>query len=329
MPKTTLRLGFVIGFLGAILAAEIAVRIATPILARPLAWYAQQAQVKADDLSDHAGEVDWAPVVFVGSSSTRDAFDPSLFRQLTGCDLDAYNAGLTGLRPRALEHFLSEWVLPMARPRVVVYGFTTNAINVDGSDEFWNRYREAAAVRTGRVAEFSRTLARLSALWRYRATIRDPVYLKPTLDRILPWSEPIEPWKELVDGYADPGRSPYHLGTFTMEHFEPSEVEARAFSAVLDTSIQSGAETWAVLMPTSPDYRRSHDRARVTFRDAANMLERRVRASGARFLDLAEVVPPEGFQDAMHVNTDGAGIVTMSIVEAMGDICGRLQWTGR
>lgn len=326
LGKNALRL--TMGMAATMAVAELFARLGAPVLSRPLAWYAQQAQVKADDLERNSGTPDWASVVFVGDSTIRDAFDPELFGQVSGCGLTAYNAALTGLRPRAMEHWVRQWVLPRAAPRLVVVGVTTSDLSIAGSDDFYDRYSRAPAVQEGPLAEASRALARYSAVWRYRAILRDPVYWKPAIARLMPGMEANEPWERFRSGYADPGNAPYSVGGFTMADFQASPTEADALGRTLRLLADSGVDTWAVLMPVSPDYVVLHAGGERGYREALERIRRIASTAGVRIIDLSALGGREAFQDPMHLNTDGSRRATLALMDALGDVCSRARGPG-
>jgi hypothetical protein len=141
MPRTqrstsALRLASAVGVLaaGAVAAAEAFVYLAAEHLPEPSLWHDTLADLKYEQMRRLAlrGGVD---VVFAGDSQMNFAVQPQLFEQECA-GVTAFNAALYRAMPRVQLDWLERVVLPLLRPRLVVYGIGGHVLNDRGVTHF-------------------------------------------------------------------------------------------------------------------------------------------------------------------------------------------------
>ena len=308
--------------LAVVVAAEGLVRSLVPFLPRPISWYSQEAQVKADDIAAMARAGVSPDVLFIGSSTVRAAFDPQVFVEQAGCPIVAYNAGLTGLRPRALEHWVG-WTLARIAPRQVVIGITTAELRAEGSDAFWGRYSAAAAAREDLGTRLTRRIETQSTLLRYRGVLRNPIYLRPAVDQLM-GRPAFMPWENFTAGYRPPGSQAFTMGQFDLREATISEREIAARVRAMEIIGNSGAHLVVVNMPVPPEYTVRHVGGAAGYRAIVAASMDRARELGAEVIDLGAMGDARLFEDPLHVNNEGSRMATI-LVAAQLDLCGKAR----
>jgi hypothetical protein len=111
----------------AVLLAELVLRLTAVRDAMPIRTHLHEpgVVVRMQTLDALTRQVPNIDVLFIGSSIVRCNIRPLLFDQLLrrrGVGVVSFNAGMSGLWPRAVDLYAQQLWLPRARPRVVVQG---------------------------------------------------------------------------------------------------------------------------------------------------------------------------------------------------------------
>ena len=295
-----------------VLASDLAVGLAQPLLPRPLSWYSYWAQTKADEMSQmqrNGAEID---LVFVGSSVVIAALNPEVFTESSACELTAYNGAIAGATMRGLDHWTETIVVPSLNPSTVVIGVTSRDISTE-SGFFADAYFSSSALREDLGARFDRTIARFSNIVRYRSVLRDPSRLKANLDRMR--GAPQESWDTTVLGWrASPANVGYTLGNFRQAEadLELGTSQIEALEALVDGLLDQGILVVLVDMAVSDDYPRLRHPA-GTYPDYQEDLRNLAERMQADYVDLTEFDDQGLFVDPLHVNIEGSMLETRKL----------------
>jgi hypothetical protein len=156
-----------------VLLAEAAVRLAAPVLPRPLDWSDGTAQAKVDEMNSlkrHGG----ADVVFAGTSQMMLGVDPVQFQQNDPQHRSDFNAALGAGTPQLMERWLLDQVVPRLHPKVVVWGLSTLDFSQEKRNPALVAYNQARATRPGWLGALDRFGERHSRLLYYRPVLRVP-----------------------------------------------------------------------------------------------------------------------------------------------------------
>jgi hypothetical protein len=165
----------------ALLAAELATRIAAPWLREPEVWSNPEANAKWHQMSEleHHGGAD---TVFVGSSLVGVGVDPAQYGSTRASARPDYNAALLSSSIGEQTVWLQEFVVPFLHPKAVVIGVSWRELNandpsLDQADAIFPTIPEVrhALGRESTIEKAERLARSASYLFRYREVLRDPV----------------------------------------------------------------------------------------------------------------------------------------------------------
>ena len=165
----------------ALLAAELATRVAAPWLREPVVWENPEANAKWHqmiDLEHHGG----ADTVFVGSSLVGVGIDPAQYGTTRHSARPDYNAALLSSSLGEQAVWMQTFVVPFLHPATVVIGVSWRELNandpsLDAADKVFPTALEVrhAEGRESTVEGVERFLRSASYLFRYREVLRDPM----------------------------------------------------------------------------------------------------------------------------------------------------------
>jgi hypothetical protein len=158
-------LSVVLGIAVTLVAAEGLVRTLDDRLPTGTQWPTVETDVKFHRLS----EVPEADVVFLGSSITEAAIDPSAFVQESSAE-SAFNSGLPFSTPFSNEWWLKEVVLEIVEPDLVVIGLTPWSGGSGASGDGLLQGLRSAPTNSGRNWSALLEKAGLLSEWDARAT---------------------------------------------------------------------------------------------------------------------------------------------------------------
>jgi hypothetical protein len=157
------------------LLADLAVRLAEPHLAQPVAWPTPELQDKYDGVTKLAPGHHVRTVLF-GDSMMDAGGDPALMHQVPGI---TYNASLAGETLGTIATWATNVVVPRLHPTTVVLGFNINALNpnIPGLANSQKTYKSSRVAEVagggGDIADHLDNFLRDHvALYEYRSVLR-------------------------------------------------------------------------------------------------------------------------------------------------------------
>lgn len=312
---------------GALLAAEIAVRLWTPRANfRDWSYWEIEHKVRAmDRLTKRRG----ASVVTIGSSAIQTAVNPELLSELLGSDRPAFNAALNGITARTMEAWTRDVVLPRLRPDTVVIGvdsITFNDNSVTGAAIFDRLVGSRPYARLIDEGSLTRRvlyrLERVSFLVRYRRFFRRPARQGMA--------------KKNKSHVSDLGfllfakvfhQRPYQVRDRQIEiwrkalfDYEAGGQERAALDRLIDDMRARGVKVLLVKMPVSPDWIGMHPRGAEDFARFEHVLEAFVRERDVPYADLwSRFTTLDDFADPIHVNGAGQERFTRMLADLLAD----------
>lgn len=302
--------------------AEVAVRVAEPILPDPIEWNSAEAQVRIDQLDRYGDTID---TLFVGTSMVMQGVDPTVINQVT--HRHAYNAGQPAQVPTAVEIWVDE-LLERTSPDVVVWGMSSLAFNQNrtGSDAT-EALRDALALKDGFLGDLDRWMAQRSALVRQRENLRQP---RDVLEAMAGQGASGD-LARVIKETSELGQRTRHtpavnpterarVADVLLVDWAWSEEQADAVVRVADRLAEEGIALVFVLMPVPDRYIELHPHGVADFTEAMDKIE----ALGER-LDVPVIDGVTGltdndlFVDYTHLSESGAiefsGVVAEELVD--------------
>lgn len=329
-PRSSLRrLGrSAVAVVAVVVLAEAGVRALEPYLPAPEVWADEATAVKAAQL-DRVHEHGCADVVFVGSSMTRDALDPGAFRAADPAQRVAYNAALDAASPELVERWLTDQVLPRARPALVVIGLASFDLNDNAkiTAAALDAYSSAPYSARGAANALQRWFTRHVALVRNRPALRSPEALGHALSLWRDGRRAPRPSAEGIpdllaaDGHGLSRRAlEYHGGSGVaafvrrelLNDFDIGGRQLAALRSTLEHLHESGVEVALLPLPVTDDYVALHPAGAADQADFLAALHEVAAETGVAVLD-APPLPVEDFADTHHLNGAGADALSAAL----------------
>lgn len=297
-------LRFVLGLLLTLTAVESAVRQLSAELGDPRPWPSIETQVKADHLSSPERD---PQVVFLGTSITEAAIDPTLFA--SKLNIESYNAALPFSTPVSLRYWLEEFVLTQLSPHTVVIGLPRWGAPATAQEDPIQRGLSEVVERTASVAGRSALLSR-------RQQIRElpDVLIQP--------EPPTDLWTEAghqtlyYDG-ADAARRGVVEGSAFDSSFSGDQVDA--LEAMVDLIRTRGIRPVFLLEPG--DCPPSLTSCPASESLAVQQVETLSRDLNVPLIDGAEFVAQDDwYADSVHFNRTGTRAFTLFMVDRLGGL---------
>lgn len=293
----------------ALLASELILRLAQPLLPTPLNWYSAWAEEKASRVEELEADMD---VVFLGDSSTMAALDPNIFTATDRCQRTAFNGGI----PVATPEMMADWyerVFAVKSPGWVVVGLTSRVL-LDGDSA---PYFDALAVRRDPMGVVTRAVADYSVLIRLRGSLRDP---QRWISR---HSAPQPNGPEQMDNW---GWTPRPRATY--QAFEEPRVDSalpngqiQVLAAMASQLQRDGTHVTFAWLPITEDWYNNMPRGRPDWVDHGRQVAELAHMSGSDFIDLSDLNTKEFFIDPLHLNAKGAVEITTRLAGTMSQQC--------
>jgi hypothetical protein len=245
----------------------------------------------------------------------------------------AHNVALGGGGQTTLqERWLLEEVVPRTHPDSIVWGVSSLDFNASRRAATIDRYDAARATRTGFFGAADRALAEVSALARFRNTLRDPYAMTQVLsgevNRRTLADRP--PARAITFDYVRPPLSPQRLARMRrteaafardvqLRAFRVGREEVAAFRRTLRGLRRDDVSPAVVLMPVTQEYIDAHPRGERDFDRWKRIVTRVAREEGVLLLDDTNAVPEAGFRDLEHLDVPAARDYSASVNARLRD----------
>lgn len=325
-PRILTSLLIVVAFVG---ASELVVRAAAGRLRDPLLWPDWEAQNKVammDLLRDRGG----ASVVFVGSSMINAAADPDLITQRLHLRRPVFNAALNGSGMRAFELWTRKVVVPKLRPKVVVLGFNSEALNDHGlqQETFYGKMigSPLGGGLDGRgsvLDQLESWLVSRSYLVRYRSELRRPRDALIGEDRGKTTSRVnrlgrLDAIKAFQSRRYSPGRD-RQVAAWDKVFFDytPGGRQLETLDLLVRDLTAHGIRVVIARMPVTADATALHPRGVEDQERFDRVLEDFVAGHQVEFFDAGKAVgtSTDLFVDPFHLNTEGSRRFSIEVAE--------------
>ena len=308
---------------GLLVLAEVGARGLAPYVPEPLLWTDESTQVKVaqlDRIEDDEGCVD---VAFVGNSMTRDAVDPATFSEADPQERSAYNAALDAATPALLERWALDEVVPRVDPGTVVVGVSSFDLNDNAriGETALDSYASATLSRDDLFGRLQAPLVERSALFEYRAELRDPKVLWESLGRLRRGEDEPRLSADGIDGVIGPDgeglsrRQLRYVRAVSLQRFVQTELlndfavggeQTDAARALLDGLRERGVEPVLVALPVTEDYVGLHPHGEADFARFLETAETLADETGATYVDAHDWAASDDlFADTHHLNGEG------------------------
>lgn len=327
------RLGRMLAALLAVLVlAEAAVRALEPYLPAPEVWADEATAVKVAQLDriDGEGCVD---VVFAGSSMTRDALDPGVFRGTDPTGRRAYNAALDAASPELIQQWLTDQVVPRAHPALVVIGLASFDLNDNAriTTAALDAYTAAPYSARGLTNGLQRWFTRNLALVRQRPALRSPEAVGRALSL---WRDGRRAGRPdaagipdllAADGHGLSRRALEYRGDRGVQAFVRRELlndfdiggrQVDALRATIEQLRAAGVDVALLPLPVTDDYVSLHPAGAADQAEFRRALDAVAEATGVAVLD-TPVLPVSAFADTHHLNGTGADVLSAALPELL------------
>jgi hypothetical protein len=313
-------LGVAIGALVVLLLAEGAVRVIEPRLPEPPDWFSPSAArlVREMDRAEARGVTGGLTVA--GSSMAGRGLIPDVLAEGVPDGRPPHSAALSGGGQTTLQaRWLLEEVVPRTHPDSVVWGISSLDFNAARRADTIGRYDGARATRRGFFGGADRTLAKVSALARDRAALRDP-YL---MSQVLTGTD---------ESDALPLRAPPNAITFSLGYkrlppaklarmrreeaafaknvqlrdFRIGRAEVDAFRRTLRGLRRASVRPAVVLMPVTQQYIDAHPHGERDFDHWVRVVTRVARQEHVLLVDESRAMPVSAFRDLEHLDLPAA-----------------------
>lgn len=332
------RLWLAAGILIVVLGAEVGARGVAPYLPPPARYGDAATAVKVAQLDRGEASNRCTPVVVVGNSMARDAIDPTIVSgELPGSPA-TYNAALDAANPALLRRWLSDEVLPRARPRLVVAA--VSSLDLNGASKAGTAaltaYNGAPATAAGTIGRLGSWFDSRSVFMQHRRTLADATIWAPTLEHLrtgTPTAAPDEDRLATVIGPDGAGRSrrrsSYVPQNSAVRAFVQQQllndftIDATTTESLIDLvqSIQAHDDTAVVLvaLPVTDEFIGLHPRGAADFDEYLAVMRRVATATSVPFVDLHAGALPAHFADTHHLNGVGATALSTALAARLRD----------
>jgi hypothetical protein len=303
--------------------ADLGVRTRTSAIPAPTRWLGPEMALKEQQI-DALQRDGGASTIFIGSSNVDAGVDPSALTAVRG-PRPAYNAATGAASIAMIDFWARNVAISRLRPDVVIVGLTSRELNQNDPEQqrLEREFEDAPAVKHLRGAESileraERRLEGVSALFRYRAVLRDPRYARALVG--IAGHRTATTYGETVAGdgqygafaderYVPSGVIEHLFRSRAVNRYEIGDSQRSTLRALLRFINAHGARAVVVNMPVTADYVRFHPNGRRDYDRATATMSGEAALAGARFVD-AGVWPDELFADPGHLNRAGAKRLT-------------------
>ncbi|MBI2705406.1 MAG: hypothetical protein HYX32_08980 [Actinobacteria bacterium] len=301
--------------------AELAARALSPFLPEPKLWADDATTVKVAQLEARAGTC--TDLIVAGNSMGRDAFVPAVFSAADPARRTAWNASLDAASPPLLRRWLTEVVVPRARPATVVLTLASLDVNANSkaARSVRDSYDSAPLSRPGLWGKVEATVVGSSALLQRRTELRQPSLLWDALGRARSGQRPATldasglPGVLGADGEGLSRRplrytgSPASKAFLTGQLLNDYQLDAGLLTAEADLvrALQgAGVSVVLLVLPVTDDYAALHPGGKEQFDAFLALARSTATATGVPFIDLARGTAADRFADTNHLNAAGA-----------------------
>lgn len=323
-------------FLGAIAAvttAEVVGVVTDGGRRKPLLWHDLLTERKHAQMCALAAR-GGADVVFIGCSHTVLGIDAEIVSEHGPATArPAFNAALYRAMPQTSAHWLESVVLPLLRPRLVIWGLSPLHFNDNGvlHREIWEKYSRAPAHRAQRPASWAKEVFRRSTVARlpvmltagrrretlasFRAGLSDLTGGRFSVSTI-----PGELGSRGLGNktehfsYATTDRQRYVIEVEALGDYRDAGVQAGHVESGIQSCRRAGAEVVLLRMPMTDDVLAGFVDGRSTVDDADRRLAARAADWGVPVLDVTKVVGENSnFADFVHLNGVGRRLFSIAV----------------
>lgn len=306
---------------------ELGARAVAERLPDPLEWHSYEVQRKVEQIDGRREQ--GADVVFLGTSMVNAAVIPSVFEDVAGGGVTAYNAGLSSSIPRLTEPWALEVVLPRLRPRLVVIGVSSLDLTDAGvaRTAFFDAFLDSAGGRQvlGRerlLDRADRWLRDRSALWRHRAELRVP---RLAIDAVRGREPPVDEVAGSIDDGGWVGNlagqrfedRPQRDGIAGVSVWSLGTEDPAALRRLVAGIRDGGATPVLVKMPVTDEYVAFHPNGERDYAAFEHAIGELASDEEVALLDLAWSRDTALFADELHLNRAGAVELTTRLAEAL------------
>lgn len=286
----------------------------------PVVWGSRTLDAKVDQIEalSAQGGVD---VVFIGSSIVDVGIDPAKFVQRSSWAESAYNASVSAASPRVLEAWAEEVVLPLLKPKVLVIGMSSRALNDNGTNQqaAFDRYINSGGRAdylgiAGLDRRIEAAIEAGSSLFRLRGELRSPrTFIDnvttetrgPSITRLGHQrrlrNNDYEVTQEFRERIAGQVLNDYSVGGHEMT----------ALRGMVDTALAMGVRVYVIDMPVvEEDYISLHPRGAADHELYEAALAELARDERFTTASARDVVPmAESYADPLHLNAQGSRLL--------------------
>ncbi|MFM7271299.1 MAG: hypothetical protein ACKO2C_06660 [Actinomycetes bacterium] len=323
-PRSARRRGLAIlaGALILVLAAEAAVRLLEPRLPEPPDWFSPSAARLVREMDAAEAPAVLGGLTVTGSSMAGRGLVPSVLARGVRNGMPAHSVALGGGGQASLqERWMLEEVIPRTHPDAVVWGVSSLDFNRARQPETIGRYDRARATRRDALAPADRGLARVSALARHRASLRDPYVMSKVFSGSNQRTSLRSrgPDRAITFAYRERKLSPTRLARMRrteaayarevqLRDFSIGRTELDAFRRTLRGIRRSQARVAVVIMPVPRQYIAAHPGGARDYHRWERAVSRVAREEGVLLIDESSAMPASAFRDIEHLNrADAAG----------------------
>lgn len=323
---------------GAVATTELAARYLEPALPPHQLWYDTLPALRLEQMRRMRRSHGTVDVVFVGHSTVHSAVDPAVVLEEAGLPGFGYNAALHRGFFAVTGPWLSKAVIPLLRPKLVVFGCIIVDLNDNGPllEETPALYSSSLLGRDDAIGTVGRWLALRSAAFRHHRLISHPRRLVRAFNHringtILPGSDRrdsrdnVGTWGQWTGFH---GRSFHttdamyqHLAEGCMGNYECGGTQLEVVEHWIRQTQELVPHVVLAMMPLSrqfatlaPRGQADLDDATVAFRDLASGL-------GVPFLEVdANLDDETDFADMAHCNDRGMAKFSKALGRELGEL---------
>lgn len=304
--------------------AEVGARAFNPYLPEALVWSSDSTQVKVAQMDRLARREGCVDIAFVGNSMTRDAVDPRTYTDADPQHRSAYNAALDAATPALLRRWTLDEVEPRIHPATVVLGLSSFDLNDNAriAESALDSYRTATLSRDDFFGRLQAPFVEHSALFRYRAELRNPAELWAGIQRARDGERTERLSADGIDGVLGPdgeglSRRPLsYTGSLGLQRFAQTEllndfrmggIQIAEATALIDGLADRDVEVVLLVLPVTEDYITVHPDEGADFQRFLVTARRLAEDTGATLVEAQGWADSdEQFADTHHLNGEGA-----------------------
>jgi hypothetical protein len=313
-------LATVAAILAVLLLAEGAMRMVEARVDTPVAWGSRILDEKVDQIKELStrGGVD---VVFIGSSIVDVGIDPAKFVQRSNWAESAYNASVSAASPRVLEAWAEEVVLPLLKPKVMVIGLSSRALNDNGANQqaAFDRYINSSGRAdhlgiAGLDRKIEAAIEAGSSLFRLRGELRSPHTFveNVTTETQGPSVTRLGYQRRLRNNDYEVTREfRERISGKVLNDYAVGGDELTALRGMIDTALAMGVSVYVVDMPVvEEDYIGLHPQGAADHALYEAALAELARDERFITASARDVVPlTDSFADPLHLNARGSRLL--------------------